>query len=230
VRPRESPFFLHRSPLDLLRRLARGLPGIDVGAVGHAMSVTRPIDRAAVKAFGAPIRGPLTRPSDLSTEMLDVRTLSEDELLPVLLAGASVPVLTDPVVRDGTAVFDGAFVTPLPVQQALDDGCTDLVVILTLPRWSSPPAYEEWILRWLAARRKVPAVVARCVRIGRTSRKAALATLRRPPPGVNVTVMAPDILLARSLEQRPGWIRRSVEAGIATGRLAVELARARRAP
>jgi hypothetical protein len=41
---------------------------------------------------------------------------------------------------------------------------------------------------------------------------------------VNVTVMAPDVILARSLEQRPGWIRRVVDAGIAAGASAVRLA------
>lgn len=226
VRPNGHAFFLHRTPLDLLRRLLRGLPGIDVGAVGHAMSVTRPIDLDAVRSFGAPIRIPLTRAGDLTTEMLDVRTLAPDDLLPVLLAGASVPVLADHATRGDGAVFDGAFVAPLPIDRALADGCTDLVVILTLPRWVNPPAYEEWILRWLAKPRGVSPEVASCVRIGRRARKAALATLRRPPAGVNVTVVAPEIMLARSLEQRPGWIRRVVDAGIAAGVSAVQLGRA----
>ncbi len=60
-------------------------------------------------------------------------------------------------------LFDGAFVSPLPVQQALADGFTDLVVILSLPRWKNPPAYEEWILRALAGRRKVSSRVVRSV-------------------------------------------------------------------
>jgi predicted patatin/cPLA2 family phospholipase len=226
VRPNGHAFFLHRSPLDLLSRLARGLPGIDVGAVGHAMSETRPIDLEAVKASAAPIRVPVTRATDLATNMLDVRALPAEEILPVLLAGASVPVLTDHVTRGDAPIFDGAFVAPLPVEQALADGCTDLVVILTLPRWRNPPAYEEWILRLLARRRGVAPEVAKCVRVGRHARKAALLTLRRPPAGVNVTVIAPEILLARSLEQRPGWIRRIVDAGCAAGRSAIELARA----
>jgi predicted patatin/cPLA2 family phospholipase len=191
------------------------------------MSVARPIDPAAVRAHPAPIRVPVTRAGDLNAEMLDVRTLAEGDLMPVLLAGATVPVIADLATNGGEDVFDGAFVAPLPVRQALDDGCTDLVVILSLPRWVGPPRYEEWILIALARRRKVPEAVARSVRIGREARKAALATLRRPPAGVNVTVLAPEVVLGRSLEQRPAWVRRLVDAGADAGRLAVALARTR---
>lgn len=218
-------FFLHTSPWDLLRRLRRGLAALDVSAVGYAMTVTRPIDGHAVRSHRAPIFVPVARFDDLSACMLDVRTLPEDQLLPTLLAGASVPVLTDPAEVAGTGIFDGAFLDPLPVRQAMADGCTDLVVILTLPRWMHPPAYEEWILRALARRRNVRPGVARAVTVGRRARRDALETLRSPPAGVNVTVMAPEILLGRSLEQRPERIRRLVAAGEQIGRLAVELAR-----
>jgi predicted patatin/cPLA2 family phospholipase len=230
VAPAGGSFFLYRTPWDLLSRLARGLPGIDVAAVGRAMSHTRPIDLDAIRAHGAPIRIPLTRSHDLTTELLDVRSLPREDLMRTLLAGASVPVLADPVAHNGSGVFDGAFVTPLPVEHAIADGCTDLVVILTLPRWRHPAAYEEWILRALAGRRGVAAGIARAVRIGRRSRRAAFDLLRKPPAGVNVTVIAPDVFLGTSLERRCDWIERTVEAGVQAGRLAVELGRAERRP
>jgi predicted patatin/cPLA2 family phospholipase len=219
------PFFLHASGWELLGRLMRGLPGIDIGAIGHAMSVTRPIDGDAVRAHHAPIRIPLARSGDLQTRMLDVRDLAPDELMPALLAGATVPVLAEPAAALGEEVFDGGFLAPLPVEQALADGFTDLVVILSLPRWSNPPAYEEWFLRRLAPRRNVAAGVAGSARLGRRARKSALATLRRPPAGVNVSVIAPEIALGHSLEQRPAWVRRFVDAGRAAGRAGIELAR-----
>ena len=145
--------------------------------------------------------------------------------MPTLLAGATIPVLAEPAHHLGEELFDGAFVNPLPVQQVIADGFTDLVVILSLPRWKNPPVWEEWILRALAGRRKVSSRVVRSAAVGRRARKAALATLRTPPPGINVTVVAPDMLLGMALEQRPRWVRRFVDAGRASGRAAVELAR-----
>jgi predicted patatin/cPLA2 family phospholipase len=229
TRTSDPRFFLYRTPFDLLMRLARGEPALDVSAVGHAMTRTRPIDFDAVRSHPAPIRIPIARAADLGTDMLDVRTLSKDELMPTLLAGASVPVLADAAELRGSGLFDGAFIAPLPVTQAIAEGCTDLVVILTLPRWKNPPVYEEWILRALASRRKVPGHVARAVKVGRKARRAGIATLRRPPDGIRVTVIAPAIQLARSLEQRRPWIERLVEAGVQAGRLAVDLARIARA-
>jgi hypothetical protein len=46
---------------------------------------------------------------------------------------------------------------------------------------------------------------------------------------VNVTVIAPDILMGRSLERRPERINRIVEAGVLAGRVAVELSRVNQA-
>jgi predicted patatin/cPLA2 family phospholipase len=160
--------------------------------------------------------------------MLDVRALAPHDLMPKLLAAASVPVLADPMLNGASGLFDGAFVTPLPVREVLSDGYTDLVVILTLPRWSGPPFWEELVLGALARRRGVRRELVRAAGGGRRARRESLRVLRKPPPGVNVTVIAPEVRLTKSLDQRPEWIERSVEAGVQAGRLAVELARCAR--
>ena len=96
----------------------RGLPGLDVARgrardVGHASDRPGRGPRPSALPSGSPSRARTTS----TTEMLDVRTLAPDDLLPTLLAGASVPVLADPATLGDGAVFDGAFVAPLPVDR-----------------------------------------------------------------------------------------------------------------
>jgi predicted patatin/cPLA2 family phospholipase len=220
-------FFRFRRAWDLLESLARGRPVLDLSAVGHAMTAVLPFDAEAVRQHHAPILVPVTRVAPLSAEILDVRALPPDELMPALLAGASIPVLADTPPWRGGAYVDGGFAMPLPVDRALADGCTDLVAVLTLPRWRQPPRWEEWILRALARRRGSRALVKSGLRASRSARRAGLDRLRRPPFGVNVTVIAPAVGLAPSLERRRERIARLVDAGREAGRLALELARAR---
>jgi predicted patatin/cPLA2 family phospholipase len=228
---REDPAFLrYRTPLELFSKLFRGEPVMDLKAIERAMGSAQPIDKDAILRHHAPILFPLTRADNLTTDMLDVRSLSKDLLLPTLLAAAAVPVLCDHYQLEGCPFLDGAFAAPLPVTRALADGYSDLVVILTLPRWRRPAGYENWVLRALAGRRGVPARVARAVEQGRRARLEALRTLKRPPKDVNVTVIAPRTSMIRSLERRREWIHRIVEAGVDEGRGAVELSRLQQAP
>ncbi|HYC77863.1 MAG TPA: patatin-like phospholipase family protein [Planctomycetota bacterium] len=223
----DSPrFLLFRSLPELWRRLAAARPVIDLHAVEHAMTVSRPVDREGIAHGRAPVWFPITRADDLVTEWRDARDLPAADLLPTLLAAASVPVLADVYDLAHGRYVDGACGAPLPVSEAIAAGYTDLVVVLNLPPPEGPAWYETLVLYALAGRRGLSSRVAEAVRNGRRARRAALRRLLRPPPGVRVTVLAPERRLIRSLERDPATVEACVESGVACGRRAVERARA----
>lgn len=82
----------------------------------------------------------------------------------LLCASASIPIISRPVEIDGIPCVDGGVADPIPVQKALDDGCEQIVAVLTQPRGYRqsrcvcvPPiigycgAIPGWCRRWTAA-------------------------------------------------------------------------------
>jgi len=68
------------------------------------------------------------------------------DVLTALKASAAVPILYDRTVAlNGSHYVDGSLVNPLPVERAIRDGCTDILVVLTLPRSyrARPPGVLE---------------------------------------------------------------------------------------
>lgn len=49
-------------------------------------------------------------------------------------ASSCVPVVNKPYEIDGVEYFDGGIADPIPYQKALNDGCDELVIILTRPK------------------------------------------------------------------------------------------------
>jgi predicted patatin/cPLA2 family phospholipase len=218
---REPPFFRFDDLPDLFVRLLRAEPVMNLHAVEHALTVIRPVDREAVAKSPAPVLFPITRADDLVTAFRDARELPAGDLLPTLLAAASVPVLADVYDLAHGRYIDGACGAPLPVAEALARGCTDLVVVLNLPPPLGPAWYETLVLYALAGRRGLSSRVARAVRAGRAARRDALELLESPPKGVNITVVAPKERLVRSLELDPARVERCVDHGVERGRDAV---------
>lgn len=72
----------------------------------------------------------------------------------LLCASASIPIISRPVEINGIPCVDGGVADPIPVQKALDDGCDQIVAILTQPRGflQSPmrlrPAYHRLLRRY----------------------------------------------------------------------------------
>jgi len=76
------------------------------------------------------------------------------DVLTALKASAAVPILYDRAVAlNGSHYVDGSLVDPLPIERAIRDGCTDILVVLTLPRSyrARPPGFveREIVRRWL---------------------------------------------------------------------------------
>jgi predicted acylesterase/phospholipase RssA len=62
-------------------------------------------------------------------------------LLTLLKASSAMPLLYNRLVDvDGRQCFDGGLINPLPIMDAIENGCTDLLVLLT-----RPASYRECI-------------------------------------------------------------------------------------
>ncbi len=76
-----------------------------------------------------------------------------------LMASCAMPVLCKPIAMQGKLYYDGGLADPIPVKRALEDGCRQLVVVLSQPRGTQkkPEPYP-----WLYSRmlRKYPQVIA----------------------------------------------------------------------
>lgn len=117
-------------------------------------------------------------------------------LMDVLKASAAHPLLYNRNVRlMERTCFDGAFANPLPIQDAIDSGCTDLLVILTCPasyRESAPGFFLRQLFIWKCARGNARLVEAglQVHRVDNISRDLAFAR-RLPPAGVNIATICP---------------------------------------
>jgi predicted patatin/cPLA2 family phospholipase len=90
---------------------------------------------------------------------------------------------------DGQPYADGGVADPIPLRQAIQDGATDITVVLThdpafrlkaIPRWMGKLAYPEFpeVARAWTARQNV-------------LYNAALDLMNQPPPGVLIRVFRP---------------------------------------
>lgn len=79
-----------------------------------------------------------------------VRFNSRDEkLMELLKASCALPVYYQPVAFNGKIFLDGGLSKALPVEEAINDGCTDILVLLTQPVKSrdSISSFENLILK-----------------------------------------------------------------------------------
>ncbi len=75
---------------------------------------------------------------------------NDDLILPALKASAAMPVAyRNPVWIDGIPYRDGGIADPIPIQKAIDEGCDEIVVVLTRPEnYRKKPSYlMPWLLK-----------------------------------------------------------------------------------
>jgi predicted patatin/cPLA2 family phospholipase len=147
----------------------------------------------------------LASPSRLLISITDARTgagfLAEAQsspfaLLDLLRASATHPLLSEPMMLLGDReCFDGGFANPLPIEDAIDNGCTDVLVFLTRAADYVDPApgfLLREIFRWRCARGNPQLVEAGRRLHVRENLSRDLALGRRlPPPGVNIVAICP---------------------------------------
>ncbi len=137
----------------------------------------------------------------------------DDRVFAALRATASMPLATrgfDYV--DGHPFADGGVADPIPIRRALQDGATDITVVLThnssfrlraMPRWLGRFAFPDFpkvALAWTARQHLVY--------------NAALDLMKEPPPGMRLQVFRP----LRPLPVGPfTTARKRIEAALTSG-------------
>jgi len=122
---------------------------------------------------------------------------SETPLLTLLKASAAMPLLYNGLVTvNGRDCFDGGLINPLPLLDAIEAGCTDLLVLLTRPasfRECSPSLIEQHIFELLCARGNPELMRVYCNTYLRenTIRDTALGRVQ-VPGGINIATICPD--------------------------------------
>jgi predicted patatin/cPLA2 family phospholipase len=106
----------------------------------------KPLDAGAVMASRSDLFVALTSALDGSARLVDVKR-EQPPLLKLLKATAAiVPLYNRSVLLDGIPYVDGGIANPIPIQSALDAGCTHILVLLTRP--------PDFVLRPFSGMRK----------------------------------------------------------------------------
>lgn len=133
------------------RRVLRGQPALSLDYVmDTVLEAAKPLDYAAV----------LASPIELHVATSSVRRLeprvftdfaSKQELKMVLKASICVPVLAGgPVAYSDDLLLDGGVLMGHPVLEAIEDGCTHIVVLRT--RQDAATGLRTWVFQKLIAR------------------------------------------------------------------------------
>ena len=108
-----------------------------------------------------------------------------------------MPLLYNGLVTvDGRNCFDGGLINPLPIPEAIESGCTDLLVLLTRPasfRECSPSRIEQQVFEILCARGNPELMHAYCSTYLRENTVRDMALGRQlVPDGVNIATICPE--------------------------------------
>lgn len=128
--------------------------------------------------------------------LIDTRATKEP-IHQVLRAAMAIPVLYNKTVQvDGRHLIDSGTILPFPLAQAIERGCTDLLVLLTRPAnfQEQPPT---WSMRRIfdvahrCAGTELSRAFARRHELSQAMRELALGRAA-PPSGVNIIAVCPD--------------------------------------
>lgn len=116
--------------------------------------------------------------------------VQDDRVFAALRATASMPfTISGFDFVDGHPYADGGLVDPIPIRRALQDGATEITVLLT----HSPSFRLKPIPRWLGwlAYPSFPAVARGWTTQQCLNYNAAIDLMHQPPPGVRIRVFRP---------------------------------------
>ena len=121
---------------------------------------------------------------------------SATPLLTLLKASSAMPLLYNGLVEvEGRRCFDGGLINPIPILDALENGCTDLLVFLTRPesfRECGPTGLEQRLFDMRCARGNSQLMNAYRNTPMRSNALRDLALGRQEvPPGINIATICP---------------------------------------
>ena len=168
---------------------------IDVDyAYDRVVSQLKPLDDAAIRASRVRFLLSVTDARSGLNELLDVRARAEP--VPLLLkASSALPVLYNRrIALDGREYVDGGLSDPLPIARAIENGCTDILVLAS-SRCDAPmarPALWERGIFYLRMGRRYPALLRAFASMHEAlNRSRRLATGDERVDGVNIALIAP---------------------------------------
>ncbi len=104
----------------------------------YSESGADPFDFDAFRNSDKPFVVAATRAKDAATIYFDRTDMRDrDSIIDILSASCCIPVASKPIVIDNVEYFDGGLAEPVPFRKAFDDGCDNIVVVL------SSTAYER---------------------------------------------------------------------------------------
>ena len=148
----------------------------------------------------------LASPSQLLITIADAQTgeaflapaqTSQTPLLTLLKASVAMPLLYNGLVSvDGRDCFDGGLINPLPILEAIESGCTDLLVLLTRRasyRDCTPSWLEQHIFDLRCAHGNKQLMKAFCSTYIRENAVRDIALGRQSvPDGIHIATLCPD--------------------------------------
>ena len=147
---------------------------------------------------------------------------SPAELLQALKAATAIPVLYNRRVEvRGRLCIDAGILSPVPIEEALADGCTAVLVLLSRPADFRRPAagrVTRWFFNRLCARGSLPLARAYADQylLDARLRDLALGRSEAPPPAVSLATICTDD--ADTVERLTTDSRRLRAAAVAFGR------------
>jgi len=191
-------------------------------AYDHVISLHKPLDDAAVRASRVRFLLSVTDARSGLNELLDVR--ARPEPVPLLLkASSALPVLYNRrITLDGQEYVDGGLSDPLPIARAIENGCTDILVLAS-SRCDSPearPALWERGVFYIRMGRRYPALMRAFASMHEAlNRGRRLATGDEAVDGVNVALIAPcdgDATVGSTAIERARLIRSAYQMAART--------------
>lgn len=129
-----------------LRRFASGRPVMNLDfLIDDVMTVRKRLDWDAMRNAGVPLRIVATD-AERSTAVTIADFASRDELMEALRASARLPLLAGPPVNlRARRLVDGGVIQPVPLDAALDAGCSHLLALRTRPpgRLAGQPGFRD---------------------------------------------------------------------------------------
>jgi len=145
------------------------------------------LDVAAVKRSRYPVFVTLTDADTGETVYVDLRTVEHPTHW--IHAGAALPIAAAaPIELDGQRWLDGGTTDPIPLRRAIDDGHTDVVVVMNRPAGVRKPE-PGWVVKLFG--RKFPQLVEHA-RQHHAYHNDAVRLAEPPPKGVRVRIVRPS--------------------------------------
>jgi predicted patatin/cPLA2 family phospholipase len=121
----------------------------------HVLTTEKPLDVAKILASRTDFFVTVIDRSTGEGQLIDVKR-SGLPLLQILKAATAVPVFYNRAIDlNGIPSIDGGLVNPVPIEAALERGCTDILVLLTRPanfRLDQPTPAQRRLFNLIAAR------------------------------------------------------------------------------